>query len=240
MSEKYFDSDTAQYDQGTQSANAMAIMLGLAKKEYIPAIVKNIVDNLKNHDYHLTTGSVGTKAVIQALCDYGYEDVAYKVMTSTTSPSFGYMIVNGATTMWERWEADHDNNIMNSRNHPMFAQACIWFYKYLGGIQFCYDRTGAQKLILCPLVPEGLNHVKVTMESLSGPIQSEWQRNKDELIYTVEIPQNLETEVRILRKYGNISTILKESHLEVVRCEETKEYVTYKICAGHYQMVIKH
>lgn len=240
INEKYFDSDTAQYDQGTQSANAMAIMLGLAKKEYIPAIVKNIVDNLKNHDYHLTTGSVGTKAVIQALCDYGYEDVAYKVMTSTTSPSFGYMIVNGATTMWERWEADHDNNIMNSRNHPMFAQACIWFYKYLGGIQFCYDRTGAQKLILCPLVPEGLNHVKVTMESLSGPIQSEWQRNKDELIYTVEIPQNLETEVRILRKYGNISTILKESHLEVVRCEETKEYVTYKICAGHYQMVIKH
>lgn len=70
---------------------------------------------------------------------------------------------------------------------------------------------GAQKLILCPLVPEGLNHVKVTMESLSGPIQSEWQRNKDELIYTVEIPQNLETEVRILRKYGNISTILKET-----------------------------
>lgn len=34
----------------------------------------------------------------------GYKDVAYKLLTQTTYPSWGYMIEKGATTVWERWE----------------------------------------------------------------------------------------------------------------------------------------
>ncbi|MDO5540287.1 MAG: family 78 glycoside hydrolase catalytic domain [Eubacteriales bacterium] len=236
INEKYFDRETAQYDQGTQSANAMAVMMGLAEKEFIPAIVKNIVRNLEDHDYHLTTGSVGTKAVIQTLCENGYEDVVFKIMTKTTSPSFGYMIVNGATTIWERWEADHDNNIMNSRNHPMFAQACVWFYKYLGGINLSCDASGTQKLTLCPLIPGGLNQVSVSMEILSGQIKSEWEKKEEELIITVDIPQNVETEARILKKYGTVSEIQSSIKAD---SEEAEDYILFKLCAGRHRIVIK-
>ena len=129
INETYFHPETNQYDKGSQSANAMAIVYGLADQERIPAILRNIAADIEKHDYHLTTGSVGTRAVIECLCENGYEDTAFKVMSSETAPGFGYMISHGATTIWERWEADDNNNIMNSYNQPMLTQASVWFYK---------------------------------------------------------------------------------------------------------------
>lgn len=239
INQKYFNAGTAQYDQGTQSANAMAVMMGLAEEKDIPRIVENIVENLKAHDYHLTTGSAGTKAVIQVLCENGYEDVAYKVMTATTSPSFGYMIVNGATTMWERWEADHDNNIMNSRNHPMLAQACVWFYKYLGGVRVGYDRQGIQKVCVCPLIPEGLNQVKVGVDVMSGRVTSEWEKKDDAVVLTIEVPQNVETEAKILRKYGQVCESCCLTHAAFPVLNETEDSTVCQLGAGRYQFVLR-
>ena len=34
----------------------------------------------------------------------GTIDVAYKLINTTTFPSWGYSIDNGATTIWERWD----------------------------------------------------------------------------------------------------------------------------------------
>lgn len=239
INQKYFNAGTAQYDQGTQSANAMAVMMGLAEEKDILRIVENIVENLKAHDYHLTTGSVGTKAVIQVLCENGYEDVAYKVMTATTSPSFGYMIVNGATTIWERWEADHDNNIMNSRNHPMLAQACVWFYKYLGGVRVDYDRQGIQKVSVCPLIPEGLNQVKVGVDVMSGRVTSEWEKKDDAVVLTIEVPQNVETEAKILRKYGRVCESLCLTRAEEPVLSEREDSMVCQLGAGRYQFIIR-
>lgn len=239
INQKYFNAGTAQYDQGTQSANAMAVMMGLAEEKDIPRIVENIVENLKAHDYHLTTGSVGTKAVIQVLCENGYEDVAYKVMTATTSPSFGYMIVNGATTMWERWEADHDNNIMNSRNHPMLAQACVWFYKYLGGVRVGYDRQGIQKVSVCPLIPEGLNQVKVSVDVMAGKVTSEWEKKDDAVVLTIEVPQNVETEAKILKKYGRVCESLCLTRAEEPVLSEREDSTVCQLGAGRYQFIIR-
>ncbi len=239
INQKYFNAGTAQYDQGTQSANAMAVMMGLAEEKDIPRIVENIVENLKAHDYHLTTGSVGTKAVIQVLCENGYEDVAYKVMTATTSPSFGYMIVNGATTMWERWEADHDNNIMNSRNHPMLAQACVWFYKYLGGVRVDYDRQGIQKVCVCPLIPEGLNQVKVSVDVMAGKVTSEWEKKDDAVVLTIEVPQNVETEAKILKKYGRVCESLCLTRAEEPVLSEREDSMVCQLGAGRYQFIIR-
>lgn len=239
INEKYFNQEKVQYDQGTQSANAMAIVLGIAEDEYIPQIVRNLVLNIKEHDYHLTTGTVGTKAVIQTLCDNGYEDVAFKIMTQTTSPSFGYMIQNGATTMWERWEADHDNNIMNSRNHPMFAQACIWFYKYLGGIHVTCDSSGIQGVDVCPLIPEGLNETSVYLDILSGRVCSQWKRTEIGILFYLEIPQNIKAKVTILKKYGTVTKVQNKNFPHRQVNIETKENcISMELLPGQYEMTI--
>jgi alpha-L-rhamnosidase len=57
------------------------------------------------------------------------EDILHKVETKTTFPSWGYWIENGATTLWESWNAE------SSHNHQMFGTVNEYFYKYFAGIQ---------------------------------------------------------------------------------------------------------
>lgn len=236
----YYHPETYDYDQGTQSANAMAVMMKLADPEAVPEIVRNIVRKVEEHDYHFTTGSVGTKAVIQVLCENGYEDVVQKIMSGTTAPSFGYMIEHDATTIWERWEADNNNDIMNSRNHPMLAQACVWFYKYLGGMRPYCSEDGVQKLLLFPLMPEGLGHVRVGMDLLSGHAMTEWKRTESGIELCVEVPQNTHTELRILKKYGTAAEICPQGGTcEPAGSSETEDAVSFMLQAGKYRVLVK-
>ncbi len=204
---RFFHPDTRQYDQGSQSANALSIDLGLASAEDIAGIVENIVANVRDHGHHMTTGNMGTKALVEVLCRNGQEDTVYELMMQKTSPSFGYMLDKGATTIWERWEADRDNNIMNSRNQPMLAAACVWFYKYLGGIRISMDEEGIQKLLIAPCVPDKMEHAKAGMDILNGAVSVSWTKTETAFSLEVEIPFNTQAEVQIPEKCGSLKEI---------------------------------
>ena len=90
--------------------------------------------DVKAHDYHLTTGNLCTKYLLEMLTENGYPEVAYKIATQETYPSWGFMLANGATTLWERWEYE-TGGAMNSHNHPMMGSVDSWFYKYVLGIR---------------------------------------------------------------------------------------------------------
>ena len=47
----------------------------------------------------------------------------------------------------------------------MLAAACVWFYKYLGGIRISMDEEGIQKLLIAPCVPDKMEHAKATSAS---------------------------------------------------------------------------
>ena len=49
----------------------------------------------------------------------GFADVAYLLATNKTYPSWGYMVEQGATTIWELWNGNTANPEMNSGNHVM-------------------------------------------------------------------------------------------------------------------------
>lgn len=207
--DRFFHPQTMQYDQGSQSANALSLDLGLASGKDVSGIVENILADIKSHNCHMTTGNMGTKALIEVLCRYGKEDTVYDLMMEKTSPSFGYMLDKGATTIWERWEADKDNDIMNSRNQPMLAAACVWFYKYLGGIQISMDQNGIQKLLIAPCVPDKMKQVQAGMDILNGPVSVSWTKEEAEFSLEVEIPFNTRAEVRIPEKCGILKEILR-------------------------------
>ena len=73
---------------------------------------------------------------MRGLTEYGGLELAYKIVTNDTYPSWGYMIKKGATTIWELWNGDTANPAMNSRNHVMLlGDLLIWFYEDLAGIK---------------------------------------------------------------------------------------------------------
>lgn len=238
--QRFFDPKDCKYDQDTQSAYALSLALGLVEQPYIKTVVKNMVRTVEAKDYCFTTGNMGTKALLEMLCDYGEEDTAYRLMTQRKCPSFGYMLDRDSTTMWERWQAEEDNNIMNSRNHPMLASCCTWFYKYVGGIRVDDEGAGFQQLLIQPSAPTAIRHVNAQMNLIAGHVTTEWRKENGKFSLQVKIPFNTSAKVVIQKKYAKTGAVLRGGSQDgVVSVQETDQQYIVTIRSGAYDFVLE-
>ena len=103
---------------------------------------------------------------MRGLTDNGATDLAYKWATNKTYPSWGYMIEKGATTIWELWNGDAANPMMNSGNHQMLlGDLLIWYYENLAGIKSDAKEVAFKKVIMNPIFPEGLDFVEASLQT---------------------------------------------------------------------------
>ncbi len=189
FNKKFWDESKGGYGTNNQSCNSFAIFLGAPTKEQLPRVVANLVKDVKERGFHLTTGNLCTKYLLEALTEHGELETAYKIATQTTYPSWGYMLANGATTLWERWEYETGGS-MNSHNHPMMGSVGSWLYKYIAGILPDISNPGFGKFILKPYIPRELQQGGASYQSVKGEIRSEWKKSKDRIEYKVQIPAN--------------------------------------------------
>ena len=123
------------------------------------------------------------------LSDYGYVDDAFRIMTRETYPSFGYMIQNGATTIWERFELKK-NSGMNSHNHPMYGAVGAWFYSRIAGLTPIAD--GWKQFAVCPKIPTDLLSAKAQLQTVRGDVCVQWFRRYGKLNIQVTVPYGAE------------------------------------------------
>lgn len=177
---------TGRYGAATQACQAFALYFGLVpaaeKAQALDVLVQSIME--KNQG-HLTTGIFGTKYMLNALTDLGRADVAYTIVNQRTFPGWGYMLANGATTLWEHW-AGSDNTY--SQDHPMFGSVSEWFYKGLAGIKPAPDAVGFNKIIIQPQPVGDLKWVRASYESVRGSIVSNWSQEPGRFKLHLEIP----------------------------------------------------
>lgn len=189
---RFLNLKTGVYDNGTQTSSVLSLAFGLVPDKYKAAVFTNLVDKIV-HDTkgHIGTGLVGGQYLMRVLSDHGRPDLAYAIATQKTYPSWGYMIANGATTIWELWNGNTADPGMNSGNHVMLiGDLYIWFYEYLAGIRPDSERPGFKHMILRPTPVGELTHVKASYESPYGPIETEWHVQKTEFTFSVRIPAN--------------------------------------------------
>ena len=124
----------------------------------------NLVNNiLYEHDTQLTTGLAGLRYLFPALdAKLTSPSLAYDLATQTTYPSWGYMLANGATTVWELWQKKVGPH-MNSQNHHMMGSIDAWFYEALGGINVDPDQPGYRHILIVPQVTRDLTSVSATV-----------------------------------------------------------------------------
>lgn len=186
--DKYFDKEKAIFASGTQTENSMALWLGLVPSGCEQKVADAIYADVVKHGYHSTCGNVGYRHLFYALSDYGYTDAVIKILTNPEYPGWGYMIAGGATTVWERWESEMQNE-MHSFDHPMFGSYDAWLYHYLGGISVDEDAFGADKITIKPYIPTDISFVQCSFETVRGKIVSNWEKQSDgSVVYHVEIP----------------------------------------------------
>ncbi|MBQ4398289.1 MAG: family 78 glycoside hydrolase catalytic domain [Bacteroidales bacterium] len=195
FNDKYFNRVTGVYANNTVTANILPLWFGMVPKGLEDKVMENIVDKTENEcGGHVSTGVVGIQQLMRCLTEYGHGDLAFKIASNDTYPSWGYMYRNGATTIWELWNGNTADPAMNSGNHVMLlGDLILWEYEYLGGIRAL--EPGYSKIQLKPYPIEGLDVVNCAYNSVSGRIESNWKREGKRFEWDFTIPANTTAEV---------------------------------------------
>lgn len=230
--ELYFSIPTKNYEGATQGANLLPLTFGITPKDYEAAVAKNIADNVKAKNNHLTTGFLSTQMLLPTLSKYGEHELAYTVATKKTYPSWGYMVEKGATTMWELWNSDTEKpEGMNSRNHFAYGSVGEWYYGYLAGIQQDSKSAGFKKVVIAPMPAGDLTFAEASYQSGYGNIKSRWDKTDKGYKLAIEIPANSTATVQIPTK-GNDKLIIKESNKILKPKTITKDKASFEIGSG--------
>ena len=142
---------------GSQTAYVLALNFDMLPENLRAAAAERLVTNIKDYNYHLTTGFLGTPYLCHVLTTFGYHDVAYTLLMQETYPSWLYPVKMGATTIWERWDGQKPDSTfqtigMNSFNHYAYGAIGDWMYRVLAGIDTDGEAPGYKKIIIKPYV----------------------------------------------------------------------------------------
>lgn len=192
---KYLNREEGFYGNNTVTANILPLYFGIAPAEYAEKVFSRIETKTKNDlDGHVSVGVIGIQQLMRCLTEYGRGDMAFKIASDDTYPSWGYMAKKGATTIWELWNGDTAEPSMNSGNHVMLlGDLIIWEYEYLAGIKAA--KPGFKEIILKPYPIEGLDWIKCSYDSVYGKIISEWKKSGNTFIWNIRIPANTRARV---------------------------------------------
>lgn len=195
FNDKYFNRVTGVYANNTVTANILPLWFGMVPKGLEDKVMESIVDKTENEcGGHVSTGVIGIQQLMRCLTEYGHGDLAFKIASNDTYPSWGYMYRNGATTIWELWNGNTADPAMNSGNHVMLlGDLILWEYEYLGGIRAL--EPGYSKIQLKPYPIEGLDVVNCAYNSVSGRIESNWKREGKRFEWDIVIPANTTAEI---------------------------------------------
>jgi alpha-L-rhamnosidase len=234
FNEKFLDREHGQYSNGTQTSCVLPLAFGLVPEEFRARIFNHLVDKIENETHgHIGTGLVGGQYLCRVLTDNGRPDLVYTIASQKEYPGWGYMIENGATTIWELWNGNTADPTMNSGNHVMLVgDYVVWLYEDLAGIKTDSSQTGFKHIVMKPTPVGDLKFVKATHESPYGFISSEWHRDGKKFDWQIEIPAN--TTATVYVPAASLAAVsVKDAN--PLRFENGR--VVYELGSGKYHFV---
>jgi alpha-L-rhamnosidase len=191
----------------TQTGCAMALRFGLVPSAERPALVTALVDLVNDAGARVATGFLGTPLVLPALADAGRYDTAYRMLLCDAAPSWLYQVRQGATTVWERWDAirpdgsihpgtlapvpgsgSQDEGHMLSFNHYAYGAVADWMYRHLAGL--APDPTGPGYAVVrfAPHPVDAISWARASVDSPYGRVAIDWRHEGDRFHADLELP----------------------------------------------------
>ena len=237
---RFFDEETAAYESATQCSLVLPLAFGLVPENHRPAVTRNLVRNImEQHKGHTSVGLIGTQWQMQVLTDTGHPEAAWSIATRTERPSWGYMIANGATTIWERWDTDTQEGGMNGESQKILSGNFeAWCYQTLAGINYDPQVPGFKYVIFRPHLVGDLRWVRASHESLFGQIQSDWKIDEGIFRWQITVPAN--TTATVYVPTTNTSKTIEfnqvtEHSPHVTRTGVGDMHVIYQVGSGNYE-----
>ncbi|SDU81212.1 family 78 glycoside hydrolase catalytic domain [Jiangella alkaliphila] len=182
---EYFDAERGTYASGSQASDALALDMGVVPPADRERVLAHLLASIQAADHHLTVGEIALPSVIRVLHENGHDDVMYRIATQVTSPSYGYQVLNGATSLTENWDGPTSGN---SQNHFMLGAIDEWFTGALAGIGQREGSTSYRDLEIAPSVVGDLTQVEGRYATPFGEVVSSWQQRNRLFELDVQVP----------------------------------------------------
>ncbi len=228
INKKYLNETTGIYGSGFQTELSVPLQWEVVPVHLKNKVAANLAKRVEADNNHVDVGLLGSKAILNALSENGYADLAFKVASQDSYPSWGWWIKRGGTTLPENWNLDVAYDV--SLNHIMFGEIGAWYYKALGGIKPDPAQPGFKNILLEPHFVNGPDHFEATHKTQYGTIISSWKRSGNQITYTVTIPPNSTATLRLA--LSNNQKLYENGKL-------IKAAVEKKLKAGEYTFEIK-
>ncbi|MGA2863187.1 MAG: family 78 glycoside hydrolase catalytic domain [Verrucomicrobiota bacterium] len=179
----------------TQAGYALALNFDLLPADLRPQAARWMVAALGPYHGHLSTGIQTSHRLMLELSRWGYQDRAWRLLNLRDFPSWGMMLENGATTIWERWDGyvkdrGFQDAGMNSFNHWALGAVGEWVWRELAGLNPDEAAPGYRHFTIAPHPGDGLDWVKAAYDSIRGRIATEWRLQNGRLRLQVTVPPN--------------------------------------------------
>jgi alpha-L-rhamnosidase len=179
----------------SQTSQTLPLYLDMTPEDQREGALKMLKQAVVDQsDCHVDTGIVGTRYLLDVLTANGMAAIAYKVATQRSYPSWGYMIEEGATTLWERWEKLEGQG-MNSHNHIMLGSVDAWFYRVIAGL--APAEPGWKRIRIKPHILGDLTHATATVKTIRGEVHVSWEKGEAALNFNVGLPANTLADVYV-------------------------------------------
>jgi len=257
INKKWLDPKTGHYATKSQTSEIIALALGIVPQANKQQLIDNIAKTITGPDGgKLRVGHVGLPGFMESLVENGLGEVVYKAVNHQEFPGWGYMISEGATTVWESWGMKK-GGYHAEESMTMLAGVGRFFYESLAGIeepQFYGTREfgpGYSRIRIKPHVLGDLTNAEASIKTVRGIISSKWKKTKDTFVLEVEIPANSTAEINV-PAIGLKNPVIIEGDKAVWKdgawvkgvagitaAKQTAGYYTFDVGSGRYKFTIK-
>ncbi len=220
IKEKLIDHETMTALGASQTGQALLLHYGYFEEHEREAAFKRLLDFIEERDNHIAIGVLGNLALYRVLSDFGYEDLAFDMLTRTDYPSLGNWIAEGATTLWENF-VRLGNYPAYSLNHHFWGDISAWFYTYIAGLKINPSKHDVNEVNIAPVFIKKLNFVQADHILPSGKIAVEWKRDHEVITLTLAVPDAVYGKIILPNGYsfedGNTNCKLASGSYKIIK-----------------------
>lgn len=170
----------------TQTGQAMAISAGVFPAEQTAGAVQALCDLIERDGGCFRVGVLGARVLFRVLAENGHGELAHRLITQKTFPSYRYWLDHGATSLWEGFHELQENSLLRkdggrmlSLNHHFWGDISAWFYRYILGLTINPDGTDASFAMVAPCKISSIQHASGSFKNAFGSIHVSWVRGSD-------------------------------------------------------------
>jgi len=192
----------------TQTAHVLPLHFRIVPEAARQAVGDRLAALVRENDYHMNTGFLGTPYLLATLEDAGHLDVCYRLLTQEAFPSWLFPVKNGATTIWERWdswtpERGFHPDGMNSFNHYAYGVAAEWMITTMAGLDLDPAEPGYRHIVFKPRPGGGITHAHAALQTRYGHTAIAWRLEGKALHITLDVPEGAHATLSLPPEYKN-------------------------------------